>query len=85
MSRIVIVVEGGIIQNVMANDEDINPTEVIVLDRDIEGADEDDISTVFIEDVAHEVFVSTPEVQWDVTEVESIFEQVNKNKEEAQQ
>lgn len=42
MKRIVVVVEGGLVQNVLTDE----PAEVVVVDHDTEGADQEELSVI---------------------------------------
>lgn len=48
MAKIVIVLEGGVVQNVMSDE----PTEVIVIDYDTEGLEPHELQTIY-QDEAH--------------------------------
>lgn len=43
MNQIIIELQGGLVANVQSNDPD---TQVLVIDRDMEGADDDEIGTL---------------------------------------
>lgn len=71
MSKVVIIVSGGMVQSVMTDSEDI---ETLVLDCDCEGGDSDDVQQ-FLDD--EEQFEAVPSNQKDVLpdRVESLFNQ----------
>lgn len=52
MNRIVILVKGGLVSDVLSD----GPTEILVLDMDVEGADEDEIIRLWNYDAAPSYF-----------------------------
>ncbi|MNP09310.1 hypothetical protein D3C76_1014120 [compost metagenome] len=70
MSKIVIVLEGGLVQNIVAEE----PVEVLVIDYDAEGADEDEITAVPQDNGGTaDAVLSLREVEVNPTEVAELF------------
>jgi hypothetical protein len=50
MKKVVVIIEGGVVQSVIVNDENID---VVVIDYDVDGCDQDDIVTTHNGDDAY--------------------------------
>ena len=72
MAKIVIDTEGGLIQTILT---DIRGLEVLIVNRDVEGADEDEVHEVTLADGAIEVILDRSEATLDQEEVASLFTQ----------
>jgi hypothetical protein len=82
-TRIVVMMEGGLIHNILSSER----IEVLVLDADTEGADEDRIQEIVLlddegnpSDMREENYVSTWDVPGEPNIVEHYFKQVGEEK-----
>lgn len=74
MPKVILVMEGGLIQNVIAD----TAVDLTIIDRDTEGADEDELRQVYGDDA----YVSGPHVNVNPEEVEVILNMIKASDEE---
>ena len=71
--KIVIIVEGGIIQNILANKEDI---EVVVVDYDTDIDDTNNLMTLNFDDNISDAFVEKYPIEKNIELIDYIYDKI---------